>query len=283
MKFVILGSKGTLGQALVEQLKNTKGIDCYAFSHSELSIEDFFNIEKTLLKIKPDVVINASAYNAVDQAEDESSQAFLINSEAVLHLARLTQAYQIRLVHYSTDYVFDGLALEPYSEQSNVNPLSVYGKSKWLGEQACILANPQSYSLRTSVVFGNSGNNFFTRFFEMIKNKTELSMVTDLIGCPTPAKSLARTTLQLISNQADFGLYHAVGSESCSRFEFAKSIIETYGLKINLKPQIMGAHLPKANRPLKVILKNNKLLSLGIEMMSYKDGIKDIFEGTKAC
>lgn len=276
MKCLILGAKGTLGQELTQLLQQQSEIECFPFSHSELAIEDFAQIEKTLQNLKPDVVINAGAYNAVDQAEDEPAQAFLINSEAVLHLARLTQKAGMRFVHYSTDYVFDGESSAPYTEMSPTNPLSVYGKSKWLGEQAALVANPQSYCLRTAVVFGKSGSNFFTRFLEAAKTQTKINMVTDLIGCPMPAASLAQITLTLLKTKAPYGLYHAVGSAACSRYEFAQEIARVFGLSVTMVPTQMDPTKSKAQRPLKVVMQNKKLNELGIVPMTWQEGIEDI-------
>lgn len=276
MKCLILGAKGTLGQALTQLLQQQSGVECFAFSHGELAIEDFAQIEKQLQNLKPDVVINAGAYNAVDQAEDDPAQAFLINSEAVLHLARLTQKAGMRFVHYSTDYVFDGGATQPYTEMSPTNPLSVYGKSKWLGEQAAIVANPQTYCLRTAVVFGQNGSNFLTRFLESAKTQTKINMVTDLIGCPMPASSLAQITLKLLTINAPYGLYHAVGSEPCSRYEFAQEIVRVFGLNVTLVPTQMDPTKSKAMRPLKVVMQNAKLNELGIVPMTWQEGIEQI-------
>ena len=278
MKYLVLGARGTLGQELVKQIHGLPNSQCFAMSHSDLAIENSAQIEAYLEKSKPDVVINASAYNAVDQAEDEPAQAFLINSEAILHLARLTQKAGIRLVHYSTDYVFDGVAEAPYTESSPTNPLSVYGKSKWLGEQAVIAANPQSYCLRTAVVFGQHGNNFLTRLLEISKTKTQIDMVTDLIGCPMPAMSLAEITLTLLAKQAPFGLYHAAGSAACTRFEFAQEIVRVFNLPVKLNPTKMDPTKAKANRPLRVLLQNSRLNELGITPQTWQEGIQKICE-----
>ncbi len=282
MKYLVLGAKGTLGQELVRHIHSQAHAECFAFSHSELAIEDYSKITDCLKTLKPDVVINACAYNAVDQAEDEPAKAFLINSEAVLHLARLTQQAGMRMVHYSTDYVFDGNASSPYTEASLVNPLSVYGKSKWLGEQAVLAAHPQSYCLRTAVVFGQSGNNFFTRLCESTKSKTQIDMVTDLVGCPMPAASLAQITLALLAKAAPYGLYHAVGSAACTRYEFAQEIVRVLNLPVTLNPTKMDPTKSKANRPLRVVMQNTKLKELGIVPLTWQEGIKEIYKNAKS-
>ncbi len=275
MKWLVLGAAGTLGSEVNRWLRS-QNETVSAFSHSELALENYPALEIFFSEHQPQIVVNCAAYNAVDQAEKNPFDAFLINAEAVLRLSRLAQIHDAILIHYSTDYVFDGASREPYTEASDTHPLSVYGQSKWLGEQAALCANPKSYVLRTAVVFGRQGSNFYTRFLQLAQTKKQIDMVDDLIGCPTPAESLARVSLALVQTRAPYGLYHAAGEAACSRYEFAQKIVSSHRLNVDLRPVATTPGLASAKRPQRVVIVNKKLHDLHLRLDSWQEGLEKI-------
>ncbi|PIR25746.1 MAG: dTDP-4-dehydrorhamnose reductase [Deltaproteobacteria bacterium CG11_big_fil_rev_8_21_14_0_20_42_23] len=275
MKWMVFGCNGTLGSELVALLKHKKE-ELFAFSHQDVSIEDENLISKKIHSIQPDVIINAAAYNAVDAAEQDQEKAFSVNSKAVLNLALQASDCDAIFVHYSTDYVFDGAKKTAYSEDDFPFPLSVYGKTKLSGEQSALAGNKKTYALRPAVVFGSGGNNFLSRLLHMAKEKNHFNMVTNLIGSPTPAYSLAEASIKLVESSAPFGLYHAAGEDFCSRYEFAQAINQLWELGLSITPVVAEEKEGCAKRPHKVILENKKLSQLGIHIDSWQKGLEHI-------
>lgn len=277
MKVLVTGAGGTLGSAF-RKLLTERGDEVFAYSHKELPIEDAVAFAKALEEVSPGLVVNTAAYNAVDKAETDQKQAFLINSQAVLNMALETKIRDIPFVHYSTDYVFDGEKSEAYVERDEPNPLSVYGRSKLLGEQACLAAHPESYVFRTAVVFGGQGNNFVTRLLKTAETQKDIRMVSDLIGSPAPAASLAEATLAVIEKNGPSGLYHAAGLESCSRYDMASAINEIWDLGLNIQPVQMTPQPGSAARPKKVVVQNARLAELGLKIDSWRTGLEKIYK-----
>jgi dTDP-4-dehydrorhamnose reductase len=234
-----------------------------------------------LYQINPDCVINAAAYTAVDKAEEEKEQAFAVNTLALKAMAEYCAANQKVLVHYSTDYIFDGKKASPYIETDLCQPLSVYGKSKYAGELAILEAfrshsdsgakqSPHFYILRTSWVYGD-GSNFIRTILRLAKERSSLNVVADQLGVPTNTDWLVKITMNLLSDHATpSGIYHAVpaGQTSwygvaCFVIEFAKSL----GLKLTLDPEqikpIPANEYPlPAKRPMNSSLSTQKLMQV---------------------
>ncbi len=276
MKTLIFGKDGQLGKAFQELLCDRGGEVIFAgrqdcdLSNSK-SVQDFMN------QIKPGRIINAAAYTAVDKAEQEKELAFAVNTLALKSIAEYCAAHQKVLLHFSTDYVFDGNKTTPYLESDICNPLSEYGKSKYAGELAVLEAFSNQakvqkatfYILRTSWVYGE-GNNFIRTILRLAKERSELKVVADQNGVPTNTKWLAELSLKLLE-QGDVlsGIYHAVPSGQTSWFELASFSIECarnlgveFKLDLNRLHPIPASDYPlPAKRPMNSCLSISKLIS----------------------
>lgn len=228
MKILVLGSMGQLGRCLKDQLINTHHEVIYT-SREQVNIADFEATEASIVEISPDVIINATAYTAVDKAEQEKKVANLINNFSVENIAKICLKINSILLHISTDYVFDGASSKPYDEFAKTNPQGVYGKSKLDGEIAIKKSGCKHVIIRTSWVFSEYGNNFVKTMLRLASEKDSLSIVSDQIGCPTYAGDLASfissfIELRNILDKKVYGTYHFSGDLSVSWFQFAEEI-----------------------------------------------------------
>lgn len=227
MKILILGSNGQLGKSLQKIFHNNYEI--WFSSKKEIDISKFKDTEKSILSFKPNLIINASAYTAVDNAEKNPEQAFLINHESVKNLSKICFKINCLLIHISTDYVFDGKSNIPYLENDITNPMSIYGKSKLFGENSIIESGCKYIIIRTAWVFSEYGSNFLKTMLKLSKNKS-LKIVDDQIGCPTYVHDLAKVIFT-ISNKYNTSrnykeVYHFCGNEPVTWFEFAQMIFK---------------------------------------------------------
>ena len=243
MKVVVLGAKGQLGRCLSDQLVGTRH-DVTLAAREDIDISDLEVTKSKLLMLNPDVVINASAYTAVDKAEEEADKANVVNNVAVSNLAQICASINSVLIHISTDYVFDGLANVAYKESAQPNPQSVYGKTKLLGELAIQESGCDHLIIRTAWVFSEYGNNFLKTMLRLGKERDKLSIVGDQVGCPTYAQDLAKAIVTILtgieSHDVSWGRYHYCGEEVTSWFSFAEAIFEEakqLGLIVN-SPQL---------------------------------------------
>jgi dTDP-4-dehydrorhamnose reductase len=226
VRAILLGAGGMLGRALMGSAP--KGVDLVAFRRSELDIADARALDRTLQESRPDVVINAAAYTAVDKAEAEREAAFRINGGAVGNLGRLAARIGSTVVHFSTDYVFDGRVSRPYREQDEPNPLNVYGASKLAGERALQASGAASLILRTSWLFGLHGRSFPRTMLERARSDLHTRVVRDQVGRPTSTTDLARATWHLLARQA-LGLTHVANSGFATWYDVARQIFRTVG------------------------------------------------------
>lgn len=223
MKLLITGANGQLGQALQRAQAMMGGdIDILAVSRAELDIGDADAVAAFVDAAKPDLLINAAAYTAVDKAESDIDAAFRINGDAVGYLSRAASAVGARFVHVSTDFVFDGEAGRPYRSDAPTAPLGVYGASKRRGEE---LAGAGALIVRTAWVYGGHGNNFVRTMLRLMAERDELRVVADQIGTPTWATSLAQAIWKLVAADAR-GIYHYTDSGAASWYDFAVAIQE---------------------------------------------------------
>ena len=233
VKILVLGSNGQLGRCLRDQFTE-KNPNVVFLTREELDIQNTQCLRKKLLEFKPEVVVNTAAYTNVDASETNVKIANSLNHKAVFNLADICFEIDSLLIHISTDYVFDGNSKIPYKESDNVNPLSVYGRSKLDGENAIMTSNCNFIIIRTSWVFSEYGNNFLKTMFDLSSKLSEISIINDQIGCPTYAQDLAKTIRAII---ADIGktkktkktkkIFHYCGDNSCSWYEFAMYIFCT--------------------------------------------------------
>ena len=265
---LVAGSKGMLGHDLLTLFGETARGVC----REDMDITSPATVRKVLLTLKPRVVINAMAFTDVDGSEKRPEPAFKVNGEGVKHLAEVTAEIGAKLVHISSDYVFDGTKGSPYLEEDPTSPLSIYGKSKLAGEENARL-NPDHLVVRTQWLYGLHGRNFVETMLRLAKEKNELDIVNDQIGSPTWTVSLARAIKALIEKDCR-GVYHAVNSGSCSWFDFAAAIFAEKGVDIRLQP-IASRELGRpAPRPLFSVLDCGKLLrDTGLNMEGWRDAL----------
>lgn len=228
-KVLVTGAKGQVGSEIVKTVP--AGFTVIGLGSNELDITNQQQVTAVIAQYKPDLIINAAAYTAVDKAESDSDNAYAVNQHAVAWLAQAAKQADIPLFHISTDYVFDGESTTPYKETDPVNPQSVYGMSKLAGEQVLAATHNKHIILRTSWVFGAEGNNFVKTMLRLGKERDELSVVADQHGCPTSARSIAEVLWQLaekyMSERAlPWGIYHFSNSPACTWHEFAVEIFQ---------------------------------------------------------
>ena len=230
---LLLGKFGQLGWELHRCLAPFG--DLTAVDYPEIDLTDIESVDKLVLDIRPDVIVNATAYTAVDRAEDEPELAMAINSQAPRRLAELAHDMGLALIHYSTDYVFDGTKGIPYVETDLPNPLGIYGKSKYAGEIAIEEVGGAYLILRTSWVYSLRRDSFVTKVLGWAREHMSLRIVDDQISNPTWCRMLAEATAMLLTNAGSkpagwikerYGLYHLAGSGYASRLEWARKILE---------------------------------------------------------
>lgn len=266
MRILISGQHGQVSTELQHHLK-TLG-ELVVPGRGQFDLTDPQQLRQQVQRVRPDLIINAAAYTAVDQAETEPQVAFAINAVAPGILAEEAAALGIPLIHYSTDYVFDGSKSSPYTEDDAPNPLGVYGQSKLAGEQAISAVQGQHLILRTSWVYSAHGRNFLLTMQRLLQEKPELRVVADQIGAPTWAGTIARSTLALIERwQAGqtgaWGTYHLTAQGETSWFGFAQAIGEALRAQgkpcANLVPIPSSDYPTPATRPLNSRLDGRRL------------------------
>ena len=287
MKILILGSKGQLGQCLNDQLATTD-YDVVYTSRGQIDIAEIEVTRTQILEISPDIVINATAYTAVDKAEEECQAANCINHLAVANISNICNQLNCWLIHVSTDYVFDGKSKFPYKEDNPTNPQSVYGDSKLKGEMAIEASGCKYLIIRTAWVYSEYGNNFLKTMLGLSTDRDELSIVGDQIGCPTYAQDIAKSIVSILSSldskASSSGIYHYCGDDPCSWFEFAQAIFleaEVHGLKTpSYVRSIMTADYPTpAIRPAYSVLDCTKIESVfHVTRSNWRNGIKIVID-----
>ncbi len=257
MKILVLGQHGQVSQELQRRLSGTDELTILGSDQLDLAKPE--RIRQHVLAQRPELIINAAAYTAVDQAESEPERAFTINAAAPGILAETAAELDAPLIHYSTDYVFDGNHAQPYRENDATNPLSVYGRSKLAGEQAIQAVGGMHLILRTSWVYSLHGRNFLLTMQRLLQERESLSIVADQIGAPTWAGTIAQTTAQLIEQwrsdcSGAWGVYHLTALGETSWFGFASAIaayLQSQGKRVATLQAIPSSAYPTpAQRPL---------------------------------
>ncbi|KOP71893.1 dTDP-4-dehydrorhamnose reductase [Bacillus sp. FJAT-21945] len=254
MRVLVTGSNGQLGQDLVNLLKNYQ-IETYAYTKSELDIINQEAVDAIVHEIRPDVIINAAAYTKVDLAESNEDIAFAVNAWGQRNLSVAAEMYGAKMCYISTDYVFDGNGKEPYKEYDQINPLGVYGKSKYAGEELTKTLSTKYFIVRTAWVYGEHGNNFVHIMLRLAKDQNKLGVVNDQIGSPTYTVDLARFIVRLVQTEK-YGVYHATNSGSCTWYDFSKAIFEESSLEVKVTPLTTEEFPTKATRPSYSVLDN---------------------------
>jgi dTDP-4-dehydrorhamnose reductase len=236
MKIIVTGHKGMLGSDLLPLLSDA-GFDVTGFDIDKLDITDLDDVLKHFEIVHPDLVINCAAYTAVDKAESDVDAAFAVNRDGPKNLARACSDFNIPLIHISTDYVFDGEVTGAYCEDDAINPLGVYGTSKWEGEEFIRSGLEQHIIIRTSWLYGVNGNNFVKTMIRLSKERDEIRVVSDQHGCPTWTRDLGDAIVKITEqisrdkNGTPWGTYHFCGDGRTTWYDFTKSIIMNKGRK----------------------------------------------------
>lgn len=283
---LVTGAGGQLGRALVEDLR-ASGRTVHSMTRAELDIADSPGVRRAVVSTRPAWIVNCAAWTGVDAAESHREEAYRVNDEALGVLADAAQASGARIIHFSTDYVFDGQFAadappEPYCEDAPTNPVNTYGASKLAGERRLLGHPVRSAVLRTSWLYAPEGANFFTTMLRLgeraLAEGTELSIVADQIGTPTDVFSLARQTARVLDLELQ-GLFHASCSGQASWFEFARAIFRGLDWNVALRPvSTRDCPVPLlAPRPPFTVLRNRRLEELGEDRMGpWEDGLREV-------
>lgn len=286
MKILLLGKNGQVGSELQSSLAGLGELT--ACGRGDLDLSNADSIREMIRKLQPDVIVNAAAYTAVDKAEAELDLAMQVNAVAPGIMAEEAKRFNALLVHYSTDYVFDGTKSTPYTEQDAPNPVNVYGRSKLAGEQAVSAAASRFLIFRTSWVYDAHGKNFLNTIKRLGSQRRELTIVNDQFGAPTWSREIARATARIIAlylarpDQKQInGIYHLTAQGQTSWFGFAQAAAK-YGLFDGLAtPPVLRA-IPSvefptpARRPMYSVLSNAKLLKqFGVQLPSWDVSLRE--------
>ena len=269
---LIIGSNGQVGRELIhfaQRLGNVIATKRNDYKYP-VDLEDLDSVRQIIRKIKPDIIINAAAYTAVDQAENDEMLALQINCTAPKTIAEEAKKIDSLLVHYSTDYVFDGKKEQAYTEDDKVNPINVYGTTKLAGENAIINSGCRYLIFRTSWVYSPYGNNFVKSIVSLANERDQLTIVNDQIGCPNSAYFIANTTVEVLLQYSQFeiknlhGVYNLSTSETMSWYDFSQHIVRIGSeldrcKTVNIAPISSNEYKTLAERPKFSVLSNEKL------------------------
>jgi len=284
MKILIIGKNGQLGKSINKIVSKNQNPNQFTFASREdldLSISNsiirYFNTNQF------DIVVNCAAYTAVDKAESEEKKAKILNHIAIQEIALLLKNKKTKLIHISTDYVFDGEGKKPYKENDSPNPINVYGKTKLLGELAIINNMPKNaLIIRTSWLYSEFNVNFVTTMLKLGIERNQLSIVSDQVGSPTYAVDLAKTILTITQNETFIKpsqptqIYHYSNLGSCSWFDFAKKIFELANINCKISPITTKDFDSQAKRPLFSIMNKDKILNtFDLNISNWKEPLNE--------
>ncbi len=267
-KVVVTGAQGQLGQALQEAFVEHEVV---SLDITDLDISQLEPVRKTLEHIRPDIVINAAAFTQVDQAENDQESAYRGNALGPRNLARATEEMGIPLVHFSTDYVFDGSQSRPYHEFDRTNPRSVYGQSKLAGEEEVQKNNPRNYIIRTAWLYHVVGKNFPLTMLRLA-NQEQVRVVSDQFGSPTYAPHLAKAVSCLIETES-YGTFHLAGSGGTSWYDFTQALYQASDIQTAVVPITSADYPLPAPRPAYSIL--TSLQDPAISLPPWEVGVRD--------
>jgi len=273
MRALITGSSGQLACAFASRFR-LDGTCFLAPPEVQLDITDPASVESAVSVFRPDVILNCAAYNNVDAAEQSPSPAFAVNRDAVAILASAARRHGARLVHYGTDYVFDGAAAAPYHEEDATAPLNVYGQSKLEGEQAALDAGPGCLLLRVSWVFGDGVQNFFFKLREWSQARQTLRVVWDQLSVPTYTEDIVTLTLRALDRGLE-GRWHLTNSGYASRYETARFFLKCLKKDCFVIPVSSDAFPSPARRPFCSVMSNRRLAAaLHADIPPWEDAVE---------
>lgn len=277
---LVTGANGQLGQELVRM--GTDAIRIVGYGRDRLDITNLDQCREVIADIRPDAIIHAAAYTAVDKAESEPDEAYRINALGTRNLAIAAREQAAKLCYISTDYVFDGTGTAPYNEYDNTNPQSVYGKSKRAGEILLQSLADRYFIVRTSWVYGKYGNNFVKTMLKLASERDSVTVVADQIGSPTYTYDLAQFLIELVQTEK-YGVYHASNTGSCSWYEFAKAIFEESGIPIRTEPCTTEQFPRPAPRPAYSVMDHSAIRQNGFkDLRPWREALRAFLKELKA-
>ncbi|KAA8668834.1 dTDP-4-dehydrorhamnose reductase [Pantoea dispersa] len=272
MRVLLTGAYGQLGRCLLDRVPAEWIL--LACGSAELDITDRPAVERVVKKFRPDVIINAAAYTAVDKAETDRIRAMKVNAIGPENLAIAAHQQGARLIHLSTDYVFDGSKKTPYTESDLPCPINFYGLSKWEGEKRVFSVLPDVVVIRTSWVFSEYGANFVKTMLRLAETRSEISVVNDQSGCPTYAGDLAQAIITLASCAEAAGVYHYCGDVAVSWCEFAQAIFVAAQRDVLVKGIGSAQYPMAAARPANSVLNTVRIAALGVEASDWQNRVQ---------
>ncbi|MGQ8338288.1 dTDP-4-dehydrorhamnose reductase [Sunxiuqinia sp. A32] len=288
MKILVTGADGQLGSELRKCSGEFSEFEFIFTDINDLDIAKWKDVEAYFKQHQPNYVINCAAYTAVDVAEKDGFFAELLNTKAPSFLGNIAEKYQARVIHISTDYVFDGTSCTPYLEKDLVNPESIYGKTKLNGEIGLIRENASAIIIRTSWLYSQYGKNFLKTILRLSEERDKLKVVYDQVGTPTYAGDLARAILMIISKTEKKevvwkpGIYHYSNEGVCSWYDFAKAILEEYQSECEVLPIETVDYPTPARRPAYAVLNKSKIkLIFGVQIPYWRDSLRQCIREIK--
>ncbi len=282
MKTAIIGANGQLGSDLAKHFQ--RKYEVVELTHEQIEIANIDSVSTVLKTIQPDVVLNTAAYHNVPKCEDEPMKSFQVNGLGALNLAKVSNDLNFKLIHFSTDYVFDGAKESPYLEYDPPNPLNVYAATKLAGEHFVHNYAARFFIVRVSGIYGRvpcraKGGNFVTTMIKLAKEKPLVRVVDDEILTPTPTDMIAQNTYELTRTE-DFGVYHMTCQGRCSWYQFAKVIFDTLKLTTPLESCSVKDFPTPVKRPHYSVLENHNLRKINLDHMAdWKEGLKHFLNG----
>ena len=276
IKILVTGGNGQLGSELRSLSLKFNQFQWIFTDIDELDLSDLNNLENNISKISPNIIINCAAYTNVDKAESEKELANILNFKALDLISSWSNTNKCKLIHISTDYVFDGNSSIPLTEDAKTSPINMYGKTKLKGEKVCLDNDSNCIVIRTSWVYSSNGKNFVKTVFSLMSKKDSLNIINDQIGSPTYAKDLAETIINII-NYKDWipGLYHYSNEGEVSWFDFAKSIKKHFGFRTNINGISTEKYPTPAKRPRYSLLDKSKIKrTFKIRVPHYEDSLQ---------
>jgi dTDP-4-dehydrorhamnose reductase len=273
MKILMTGSDGLVGTSILPQL--AEEFDVIPYVESQWDITSPEQSEAVIGEVRPDVLLNLAAITDVDGCEDRAQLAYRVNGDAPGLLSQICHRHGVQIISFSTDYVFDGKKASPWLETDTPNPMSTYGKSKRLGEEKALAANPRSLIIRTEWIYGDKGESFVTKVLRRAKDAGRVDVVNDQTGTPTYAKDLARPIAALAKTDAH-GIFHVTNDGYCTWYDFAVHVFARLAMNIVCSPIKTDESKRKAVRPSYSVLDCGKLRSkTGITMRRWEEAVDE--------
>lgn len=280
MKVLVTGANGQLGTALRALLDREMPGEAIYTDKEELDLTDAEGVERFIRDNEITHIVNCAAYTAVDRAEEEKRECAMINIDAVKNLASAADLLGAKIIHISTDYVFDGTNCRPYRESDKVNPISQYGTTKRKGETALLALAPDSIIIRTAWLYSDTGHNFVKTILGLAEKQNKIRVVCDQIGTPTYARDLARAILSILkSHQWVAGIFHFTDEGAASWYDFAKAILRIAGKKNTVIPIPTEDYPTQASRPSYSILDRSRIkATYGVEIPHWEEALNDCIQ-----